>query len=258
MICHVCGRSQQLPGACPDCSKPDIVLKTVGTKAVVDEVRRLFPGARIGRFDADTTKAEQLESQLSQLQSGIIDVIIGTQMITKGLDLPSLAVVGVLNADSSLLIPDYSATERTFQLLTQVLGRAGRGHRASTTIIQTYNPEHAIIQAAISRDWQAFYHNELAERQSYGFPPFVHLLKLTCLRATSASAEKAAMTCKEQMQKTHPRLRVEGPSPSFHPRESSKYKWQLIVKSSSRQQLLDIVGKLPSGWSYDIDPVNLL
>lgn len=258
MRCHVCGRSWPLPAGCPECNEPDIVLKTVGTKAVVDEVRRLFPHARIGRFDADTIKSEQLETQLQALQSGAVDIIIGTQMITKGLDLPKLSVLGVLHADASLLIPDYTAAERTFQLLTQVIGRTARGHRAGSVYVQTYNPEHPIISAALQKDWQAFYETELAERRLFAFPPFVYMLKLTCLRATSASAEKTAMKLKEQIQNDHPKLNVEGPSAAFHPRESGKYKWQLIVKTASRQSLVDLVAKLPSGWQHDLDPINLL
>ncbi len=256
--CHLCGRTQPLRSNCPDCAATDIVLKTIGTKAVVDEIRRLFPGARVSRFDTDTAKSEQLETQIQTLQQGGTDIIVGTQMITKGLDLPKLSVVGVLNADASLLIPDYTAAERTFQLLTQVVGRTARGHRASTVVIQTYNPSHAIIIAALQKSWAEFYETELAERRRFGFPPFVFLLKLVCLRATSASAEKTATKLKQQITKDHPRLRVEGPSPAFHPRESGKYKWQLIVKSPSRQVLVDITQTLPSGWTHDLDPVNLL
>ena len=256
--CHVCGRTQPLPSSCPDCGETDIILKSVGTKAVVDELHRLFPNARVSRFDTDASKAEQLENQLDAFKNGSVDIIVGTQMVTKGLDLPGLSVVGILNADSSLLIPDYTASERTFQLLTQVIGRTGRGHRSGSVIIQTYNPTHPTIVAATQKDWAGYYARELDERRSFHFPPFTHLLKLTCLRATSASAEKTAMKLKEQIQKDHPRLNVEGPSPTFHPRESGKYKWQLIIKSPSRAVLVAIASNLPSGWQHDLDPVNLL
>ncbi|QQS19270.1 primosomal protein N' [Candidatus Saccharibacteria bacterium] len=258
MRCHICGRTRPLPSSCPECGETDIVLKTIGTKAVVAEVKRLFPQARVSRFDTDTAKAEQLETQLDTLQAGDVDIIIGTQMITKGLDLPKLTVVGVLNADASLLIPDYTANERTFQLLTQVFGRTARGHGDGTVVIQSYNPNHPTLQAAIHKNWSTFYESELAERKSFKFPPFVYLLKLTCLRATNGSAEKTAMKLSGQIQKDHPKLNVEGPSPAFHPRESGKYKWQLIVKSTSRQVLVDIASSLPSGWTHDLDPVNLL
>lgn len=256
--CHVCGRSWPLPSNCPECGESDIVLKTIGTKAVVDEARRIFPHAQIGRFDADTVKSEQLEAQLHKLRTGTIDIIIGTQMITKGLDLPKLSVLGVLNGDASLLIPDYTATERTFQLLTQVVGRTGRGHRAGAVYVQTYVPDHPTVTAALSKNWSIFYDTELAERRMFRFPPYVYILKLSCLRATSLSAEKSAAKLKEQIEKDNPRLNVEGPTAAYHPRESGKYKWQIIVKSPSRQSLVDIVANLPSGWSHDLDPVNLL
>ncbi|MFZ1249210.1 MAG: primosomal protein N' [Candidatus Saccharimonadales bacterium] len=256
--CHICGRTAPLPTSCLDCHGSDILLKTIGTKAVVDEVNRLFPQARVHRFDTDSPKPEQIENQLEMLQSGAIDIIIGTQMITKGLDLPKLSVVGILSADSSLLIPDYTANERTFQLLTQVLGRVGRGHRASQVVVQSYNPAHPTIVAATQQDWAGFYEQELRERQLFHFPPYVFLLRLTCLRASSASAEKTAMKLKKQIQKEHPGLIVEGPSPTFHPRESGKYKWQLIVKSPQRTKLTHLIECLPSGWQHDIDPANLL
>jgi primosomal protein N' (replication factor Y) len=256
--CHVCGRLHPLPTACPECSETDIILKNIGTKAVVMEVERLFPHARVRRFDTDVAKADQLENQLPRLTKGEADILVGTQMITKGLDLPRLSVVGVLSADGSMLIPDYSAAERTFQLISQVVGRVGRGHRPGATFVQTYDPSNPVLSAAVTQNYEAFYDRERAEREQYHFPPYVFLLKLTCLRATSASAEKTATKLSEQLQNQHPRLKVEGPSPAFHPRESGKYKWQLIVKSPSRTALVDIIRALPSGWTHDLDPVNLL
>lgn len=258
MQCHVCGRNSRLPNACPECSSADIVLRSVGTKAVVDEIQRLFPEAKIQRYDTDTDKADQLEQHLSTLRDGSADIIVGTQMITKGLDLPKLSVVGVLNADASLLIPDYSATERTFQLLTQVLGRTGRGHRAGQVIIQTYDPDSELLRTAVEKDWHHFYENEIAERKNFHYPPFAHLLKLTCSRATSGKAEQGAMQFKEDLKKSIPGLRIDGPAPAFHPREHKKYRWQLIVRSSRRKRLISVIEQLPSGWTYDIDPINLL
>lgn len=256
--CHVCGRTWPLPTTCPECDHTELLLKTIGTKAVVDEAQRLFPEARIHRFDSDIAKADQLERQLLELQGGSIDIIIGTQMITKGLDLPKLSVVGVLNADSSLAIPDYSASEHTYQLLTQVIGRTGRGHRSGSIIIQTYNPQQSVIRAAITKDWHGFYEEEIQERRTFLFPPFTFLLKLTCARASSRAAEKAATSLMQQLIQSHPGIRIEGPAPSFHPKEHGKYRWQLIIKSTSRPKLVDIITKLPSGWSHDIDPIALL
>ncbi len=258
MRCHTCGRTWPMPTSCPDCGHTELLFKSIGTKALVDEVRRLFPDVRIRRFDSDVDKSEQLETAVASLRAGDADIIVGTQMITKGLDLPKLSVVGILNADSSLLIPDYTAAERTFQLLSQVIGRAGRGHRGGTIIVQSYNPDTAVIQAAVAQDWAGFYATQISERKAFRFPPFQFLLRLTCTRASSTSAERAAQAFKRSLEETYPRLTIEGPSPAFHPREGGKYKWQLIVKSSSRSALVDIVRELPSGWQHDLDPTNLL
>lgn len=256
--CHVCGRKSKLRTACPECGQTEILLKTIGTKAVVEEAQRLFPAARIKRFDTDSAKADQVESQLSNLTAGKVDIIIGTQMITKGLDLPKLSVVGVLNADASLLLPDYSANERTYQLLTQVIGRVGRGHRASEVILQTYSPENPTVLAAAKQDWNTFYKNEIAERRAYNFPPFCYVLKLSCLRATQKGAEEQAQKLHRLLSNHYKNIQLEGPAPAFHPKESGKFKWQLTVKASSRTTLVAIAKSLPSGWRFDIDPINLL
>lgn len=256
--CHVCGRAWPLPVNCPDCGNSDVLLKTIGTKALEQEVQRLFPEARIHRFDSDTEKSEHLDQQLEALQKGTVDIIVGTQMVTKGLDLPKLSFVGVLNADSSLLIPDYTANERTYQMLTQVIGRTGRGHTDGAVIIQTYNPNQPVIRAAAAQDWQAFYAQEIREREQFRFPPFVFMLKLTCIRASNSAAEKAANNLRDTLNSQRLHIEVDGPSPAFHPKENGKYKWQLIVKCSSRQVLVHIIDTLPSGWRHDIDPINLL
>lgn len=256
--CHVCGRKSKLPSACPECGQTEILLKTIGTKAVVEEAQRLFPTARIKRFDTDSAKADHIESQLNNLRAGEVDIIIGTQMVTKGLDLPRLSVVGVLNADASLLLPDYSANERTYQLLTQVIGRVGRGHRASEVILQTYSPENPTVLAATTQDWNTFYESEITERRAYNFPPFCYVLKLSCLRATQKGAEEQAHKLHRLLSNRYKNVQLEGPAPAFHPKESGKFKWQLTVKASSRTALVAIAKSLPSGWRFDIDPIDLL
>ena len=256
--CHVCGYTSGLPNSCPVCGNAEILFKSIGTKAVVDALKKLLPAARIQRFDTDAKKADRLEQQLKDIAAGSADIIVGTQMVGKGLDLPKLSVVGIVNADSSLLIPDYTAAEQTYQLISQVVGRVGRGHRAGTVVVQSYDPENTTLQAAVHRRWDEFYQAELAERKTYHFPPFTYLLKLRVLRATSKSAEKAAETVAATLRKQYPGLTVDGPAPSFHPRERGKYSWQLLVKAPKRSVLTQIITNLPSGWSYDIDPVNLL
>ncbi len=256
--CHVCGFTAGLPVSCPVCGGTEILFKSVGTKAVVEALQKVLPGARIQRFDTDAKKADRLEQHIENIAAGGVDIIVGTQMVGKGLDLPKLSVVGIVNADSSLLIPDYTAAEQTYQLISQVVGRVGRGHRPGTVIVQTYDPENTTLLAALFGNWQEFYDNELNERKTYRFPPFIHLLKLRVLRASSKSAEKAATNLADSLSKQFPNISVEGPAPSFHPRERTKYSWQLLIKSPSRSSLVEIINNLPAGWSYDIDPSNLL
>ncbi len=256
--CHTCSFSSPSPSSCPDCGNTSVLFKTIGTKAVADEVATLFPDARIQRFDSDNKKSEKIEQYYDALQSGTIDILIGTQTLAKGLDLPNLGLVGIIIADTTLSFPDFSAQERTFQLLTQVLGRVGRGHRESHAIIQTYNPDNPLIQMALEQDWENFYRSELKEREKFMFPPFCYLLKLSCRRATNGSALKSAQSLAEKINDLNLRITIEGPSPAFHEKIQGKYQWQLVIKTKKRDELLKIIKVLPSGWSYDIDPMNLL
>lgn len=253
--CHVCGYVNSAPVTCPKCNNPSIKYLTIGTKAVVDEVSRIFPSAKIMRFDADNLKADRIEQQYQAVREGAADIIVGTQMLAKGLDLPKLAVVGVLLADTSLQLPDYTVNERTYQLLQQVTGRVGRGHIAGRAIIQTYQPNNPIINQALTDNWKEFYDQEIKERQSYAFPPFVHLLKLSIMRASTKSAQTTAQKLATSMPKT---VKVDGPAPAFHEKQANKYKWQLVIKATNRSSLLEIISTLPAGVSYDIDPSNLI
>ena len=258
MRCHSCSYKARSPISCPDCSSPNIAFKTAGTKAIASDVMRLFPEAKVARFDTDNTKSESFEQNYENARSGEIDILVGTQIIAKGLDLPRLSLVGVLLADTSLYIPDFTSDERTFQLINQVLGRVGRGHVSGEAIIQTYHPDHPIIKYAVNSDYAAFYNSELDNRRIFLFPPYCYLLKLSVRRATSASAERAAIQLKETIAKSGQRVIVEGPAPAFYERLNGKYEWQLIVKSKDRGELLKVIADLPANWSYDIDPVDLL
>lgn len=258
LLCHTCGFKTRPAAICPECNSTDIVFKSIGTKAVVDEVSKLFPKAKIKRFDTDNTKSERFENSYEEIKTGETDIIIGTQLIAKGLDLPKLSTVGVIIADTSTYLPDFSSQERTYQLLRQALGRVNRGHLASRAIVQTYTPTNPIIRSAINDDWSTFYNNELTEREKFRFPPYYHLLKLVCERASSKSAEKAATDLKDKLIKRVERIQVEGPSPCFHEKSQNKYRWQVVVKSTHRKDLLSIISTLPPTWKYDIDPINLL
>jgi primosomal protein N' (replication factor Y) len=243
---------------CESCSAKDIVFRNIGTKALVTEIQRLFPKAVIGRFDSDTAKKDRLEEQYKNIRDGKIDILVGTQMLGKGLDLPRLSVLGVVAADSGLGFPDFSAEERTFQLLTQVIGRVHRGHLPGKVFIQTYHPESMVISSAISKDYDSFYRQQLQERKMFGFPPFRFLLKLTCVRATSDSAKKACEKLSQEIRSSGLRIEVVGPSPAFVEKIHNRYRWQIIVKSVDRSLLVGIIRTLPAKWSYDIDPINLL
>jgi primosomal protein N' (replication factor Y) len=258
MRCHSCEYKAASPTSCPVCRSTAIIFRSIGTKAVAEEIQRLFPEARVQRFDTDNKKHERIEQHYDAVRGGGVDILVGTQTLAKGLDLPSLGLVGVIIADTSLYFPDFSAQERTYQLLSQVLGRVGRGHRSSQAVIQTYAPESNLLQAVITKDWDSFYNTELAERKQFLFPPYCYLLKLTCQRASSAAAQRAAEALVKKLQQEMPMLAVEGPTPSFHEKVQNHFVWQVIVKAKRRAQLLEVIAGLPSGWLHDIDPMNLL
>lgn len=258
MRCHTCGHQERVPLACPSCNFAEIVMKSVGTKAIVDELQRAFPEARIARFDTDNLTGERFHERYDEVIGNEVDIIVGTQLIAKGLDLPRLTTLGVLNADTSLSIPDFSAGERTYQLIHQLVGRIGRGHRPGTAIIQTYNPEHPIIKAAAAKDWASYYTYETRERRQYQFPPYAYLLKASCRRASAKSAEAQATKVAGIIKEAKLPVRVDGPAPAFREKVSGKFAWQLVLRSSSRTALLQAAQLLPKDWSHDIDPVNLL
>jgi primosomal protein N' (replication factor Y) len=256
--CHSCNYHTAAPGSCPSCGHPSIMFKTAGTKAIVEEVERLFPRVRVARFDTDNKRAERFEHHYQAIRDGEVDILVGTQLLAKGLDLPRLSTLGILLADTSLYLPDFSAQERTFQLVSQVLGRIGRGHVAGRAIIQTYHPDHPILQAAIDNDYQTFYEQELLSRRQFLFPPFCYLLKVTIRRASIKAAEDNALKLKSDIEHSGARVRVEGPAPSFYERFQNKFQWQLIIKAQGRAELLQVITKLPANVSYDLDPMDLL
>ena len=258
MRCHTCGYSQVAVSSCPACGNPKIVLKSIGTKAIVDHISSIFPSARIQRFDTDNKKSERIEQHYTSILNGNIDIIVGTQILAKGLDLPNLSVVGVVIADTSLNFPDFTADERTYQLLRQVIGRVGRGHRESSVILQTYDPSNFIVQSAANNAWDSYYTRELTTRQKFLFPPFCFVLKLSCRRASSDAARKKAEEFAETLRGMAIRTIIDGPSPSLHEKVGNKYQWQLIIKAKQRSELLKVIDILPSDWTYDIDPLNLL
>lgn len=258
--CHICNRNSAVPSSCPVCSHTEVIFKSIGTKALVSEVAKLFTDAKIARFDSDNKQPDSLQSQYASVLAGNVDIIVGTQTIAKGLDLPKLTTLGVILADSSLQLPDFTASERTYQLLQQIVGRIGRGHSGNATaVIQTYNADSELLADSLADNWPAFYERELAERKVYKFPPFYQLLVVSCRRATAASAEKACLAVANLLRQDQPKLIIDGPAPALHEKSSSGYTWQLTIKAPRRSSLLAAVDKLPSSvTSYDLDPISLL
>ena len=258
--CHVCGYSTDVPTFCPTCGSADIVHKGIGTKLIETELRKLFPNANIARFDADNKSDEAVNTRYQDLYSGVIDIAIGTQVIAKGLDLPQLRTVGVVQADAGLALPDFSSNERTFQLLAQVVGRVGRNQHQTQVIVQSYQPTHPSITSGLTQDYESFYAHTLRERQRGLFPPFTHLLKLTCIYKTEAAAIKNSQKiAKELRDKVHRDVQILGPTPAFYERQHGTYRWQLVLKSPKREHLIGALPLVPTThWQFELDPTSLL
>ena len=256
--CHICGHRDKIPPHCPQCGRADIIFKGVGTKRLEQEVKKLFPRARVKRFDADSEKGEALHEQYQAVYDGDVDIIIGTQLIAKGLDLPRLGLVGIPQADAGLMLPDYGARERTFQLISQAAGRVGRQLHATDVIVQTYYPDDPTIKAAVHENYLAFYEAELADRRRGKYPPFTHLLKATCAYKTEAAAVRASRDLARTLRAARKDITVIGPTPAFYERLRGLYRWQITVKSSSRQALQDVAAIIPKNWQTELDPHSLL
>ena len=257
MSCHICGKNSKALSVCEACSSTDLLFFSPGTKGIEQEIAQLFPKATIARFDLDVAAKDTIQRNLHELQTGVYDIIIGTQVISKGFDLPKLTVVGVLNADTGFSVPDYRSEEITFQQLYQVTGRVGRGHSPGTFIIQTRQPNHPVIEAALQRDWQKFYTYELHKRTMFRYPPLNHIAVASITKARQSTAEKASRQLTQALQ-AHPHVQILGPSPSYHETAHGGYTWQVLLKSSSRAALMAALLAIPSDWIIDIDPTSVL
>jgi len=257
--CHICGTSEKVPTSCPDCHSADIIHKGIGTKLIESELRKLFPGKVIARFDGDNETGESVEERYKELYDGSIDLIIGTQVIAKGLDLPKLRSVGVIQADAGLSLPDYGSAERTFQLLAQVVGRVGRSHHPTSVIVQSYQPTHPAVTNGLDQKYAAFYETALDQRRKANFPPFSYLLKLTCVYKTETAAINNARKLAGELRRNFPDIQILGPTPAFYERQHNTYRWQLVLKSPKRARLVAVVKQLPAAqWQFELDPISLL
>ena len=256
--CHTCGFSERVPVSCPKCGAPGLVHKGFGTKLLETELVKLFPKARVRRFDADNKKGETLNAVYSEVRDGEVDILVGTQTLAKGLDLPRLATVGVVQADAGLSLPDYMAEERVFQLLTQVIGRVGRGHLgAAEVFIQTFRPEHPVLEFAAKEDYAGFYKYVLARRRQAGFPPFRFVMMLEITMKTEAIVVRKVRELVARLSRDE-RLMVSPPQPGFHERTAKGYTWQIMVRSRSRKALIEACEGLDKNFKITLDPPGLL
>jgi primosomal protein N' (replication factor Y) len=235
MVCHYCNFSKPPQETCPECRKDSLRLRGAGTERVESELHRLFPAAAIGRMDLDTTRHRQGHRALYEaVKAGRITLLVGTQMIAKGFDFPRVTLVGVVSADTALNLPDFRAGERTFDLLTQVAGRAGRGERPGRVILQTYCPSHYAIQAATTHDYQAFYAAELAMRRGLRLPPFAHLIELIVLGSSRERAGAAAERLAARLRRASGgRFALLGPAPHRIPRLRRTHRMALLLSARS-------------------------
>ncbi len=263
LVCHTCGHSEKIPSSCPDCHNPSVIHKGFGTKLLESELNKLFKDTRVARFDADNKKGESLDSLYDDVKNGNIQIIIGTQTISRGLDLPHLASIGIVQADSGLFLPDYSSEEKTFELLTQVIGRVGRGHiDKASVIIQTFQPDSPVIKFATKSDYQGFYDYMIKKRKQQMLPPFTYLAKVVVTYKTEKTTVTNIRKLAKEMnnfivQSRFTSVRISPPMPCFHERTPAGFSWQLIIKSQNRAHLVKLL-TIANTPHISIDPPSLL
>jgi len=268
--CHYCDFSQKLPEDCPQCKNPCQVLRGQGTQRLEQELEGLFPEARIRRMDYDTTgKRGKHREILEEFAGGGVDILLGTQMVAKGHDFPGVTLVGVVQADAGLSLPDFRAAERTFHLLAQVAGRAGRGERLGDVYIQTLCPDHYTIELAAQQDYEGFFEHESALRRSLNYPPHARLLAITGLGANQQRLDQSMHRLASRLRNpgAGASFQVLGPAPSAIPRLRGRYREQILVKGGMQPEskagllaLLSVITRENPGVEFqvDVDPVNLL
>jgi len=262
LVCHQCNYHMPVPQSCPRCGRRSLKFLGLGTQKLEQEAGYNFPTARLLRWDTDVTRGRHSHEEiLSKFRRHQADILIGTQMVAKGLDLPLVTLVGVVSADTALNLPDFRAGERTFQLLSQVAGRAGRGVRGGKVVIQTYTPEHYAIQAAAQHDYAAFYNKEVEYRLKLRNPPFTHLACLTCSHTSDLLCQREAERMKRLLSQEIDSqgiadIEIIGPAPAFIHRRRGRFRWQIILRGSELSEFLSPL-LFPQGWVVDIDPVGL-
>ncbi|MDI6781572.1 MAG: primosomal protein N' [bacterium] len=267
--CHYCNYHQPAPQSCPECHGEDIRYSGIGTQKVAEEIHRLFPEARTARMDVDTTSAKGSHEQiLNSFRAGELDILVGTQMIAKGHDFPNVTLVGVVSSDIGLNMPDFRSCEKTFSLLTQVAGRAGRGQVQGEVIIQTYSPQHYSIQSALSHNYQEFYDQEIEFRQQLHYPPFTHLMNILIRSKDTNQSYQTSMLIAAHLKNNnlHNDIIILGPAACSLSRIKGYYRYHILLKSSKLQQMRKLVIKsihelsIPNSVDIimDMDPADML
>jgi len=263
LICHRCRRSYPVPRQCPHCTGREIKFFGIGTESVEAECRKLFPRAGIIRFDSDAIKdVLMLRSVVDSFRKRHIDILVGTQMLAKGLDFPGVSLVGIVSADTNLNLPDFRSGERTFQLLCQVEGRAGRGIFSGRAIVQTYNPDYYAIKYAARHDYTGFYTSEISYRREFGYPPFNSMARMVFSHSNESKCFKEAERMAGLIDQTIAvkgllGIKIVGPAPAFVMRLRGKFQVQIILVGRGLHSLLQDID-LPMGWILDVDPVGML
>ncbi|MGI8601537.1 MAG: replication restart helicase PriA [Verrucomicrobiales bacterium] len=267
LVCHICGYQALPPRQCPSCSDPAVRMAGYGTERVEETLKRMLPSVRLARVDTDSmSRKYQLRDTLNAFQARKIDILVGTQMIAKGLHFPNVTLVGILNADLGLHVPDFRAGERTFQLLTQVAGRAGRGDISGEVIIQTYSPHHAAIQHARHCDFTGYAEQELEFRSALSFPPFAHAVMVTIRSEKENLAEFALKNVHQRLMRELPEDIILGdPVPSPLLRAEDQFRFQLMMRAKATHRMTDHLRAVLAKLSFprevtlmiDVDPYNL-
>jgi len=253
LICHYCGVFEKNLTTCPHCQSSAIRHLGSGTQKAEEQLQQLFPNARILRADKDTTTGKyDFEELYHRMKNGEADILIGTQMIAKGLDLPNITLTGIIIADIGLHLPDFRANERVFQVLTQVAGRSGR-HKPGEVIIQTYQPYHPSIQAAKHHDYLKFYEEEIKIREALNYPPFSKMIKLIYAHEDAKKAESEAKRLYSELSHVNGHMSHVGLSPNYIPRLHGKYLWNIQIRGKKPENMLKNID-LPLGWKIDVDP----
>ncbi len=269
LLCHYCGYAERVPSACPKCASEHIYFLGVGSEKVEEELHHAFPTARIARLDRDTvTGKRQYETILQDFREHNYDILVGTQMIAKGHDIPNVTLVGVVSADVGLGMPDFRAAERTFQLLTQVAGRAGRGSLPGIVLTQTINPDHYAVRLAAAHDYQAFYEKELNFRRMMHYPPFSAMANVLVRSEKKETAMRMSAELGTLLMPPPEKLRIMGPAEAPVPRLKNEYRYQFLIKSAGRKTLNELLQRIRAfaqerKWSatalvIDVDPLSLM